>query len=122
VRELLLVLVGASVGLSLVAAALHIVALIRTHDWRGQLGYILSKLGWALVMLPILQALNAQSHVATTGLTEIFALGVALGSIGFAGVALDVNRANRVLAASGAAKVGLEAVEQTIAEAEKEGE
>jgi hypothetical protein len=121
-RDALLVLVGTSVGLSLGAMALHIVALVQTRDWRGQLGYIFSKLGWALVMLPILKALSAQSHVAATGLTYWFTAGTALASLGFMAVAVDVNRTNRLLAASAAKKVGLDAVESTIAQAEHQEE
>jgi hypothetical protein len=99
-RNVLFALVGASVGLSLGAMSMHIVALLRTHDWRGQLGYILSKLGWALAMLPILKALNAQAQIPATGLTYLFAAGVATASVGYAFVALDVNRTNRILATS----------------------
>jgi uncharacterized protein YegP (UPF0339 family) len=115
-RDVLLVLVGASVGLSLGAMAMHIVALIRTRDLRGQVGFIFSKLGWALVMLPILKALSAQSHVEATGLTYWFSAGVAIASVGYAFVAVDVNRANRILVASAAHKVGLGAVENTLAQ------
>lgn len=118
----LLILVGVSVGLSLGATCLHIVALIRTKDWRGQIGYIASKIGWALVMLPVIKALTTRHYAFAPGLTVPFTVGVVAASIGFAFVAVDVNRANRVLAASAAHKIGLDAVEQTIASAEQAGD
>ena len=117
-RNVLLVLVGASVGLSLGAVALHIVALVKTHDWRGQFGHIVAKLGWGLVMLPLLKAISSAPRIAASGLTRLFELGVIVASVGFAFVAVDVNRTNRLLAASAAKKVGLDAVEKTIAVAE----
>jgi hypothetical protein len=98
--------------------ALHVVALVRTHDWRGQIGHIGAKAGWALVMLPILRALAASSRIQAAGLTRVFEAGVAIASVGFAFVAVDVNRTNRLLAASAAHQVGLDAVEKTIAVAE----
>jgi hypothetical protein len=117
-RGLLLVLVGGSVGLSLGAMALHIVALIQTRDWRGQVGHITAKLGWGLVMLPLLKAISSAPRIAASGLTRLFELGVVVASVGFVFLAVDANRANRLLAASAAKKVGLDAVEKTIAVAE----
>ena len=117
-RNTLFIIVGVSVGLSLGSMALHIVALIRIHDWRGQTGHILADIGWSIAMFPILKALSVQSHVEATGLTILFAMGVALVSLGMGFTAVDVNRSNRLLAVSAAKKVGLDAVEHVIADAE----
>lgn len=117
-RVVLLILIGASVGLSLGAIIMHLIALSHTHDFRGQVGAIASKLGWVLVMLPLLRAVGSVPRVETTWIVLTFECGLIVASIGFAFQALDVNRTNRVLAAGAVHKIGLEAVETAVAEAE----
>jgi hypothetical protein len=121
-RYILLILVGVSVGFSLAAMALHIVAGIRTKDWVGQIGFITTELGWTLVMLPILRALSLESHVQKSALTEIFTVGVVVIAIGFIYTAIEVNRTNRLFIASAAKKIGIEVVEEVIKHVEINGE
>src|SRR5438067_186381 len=76
-------LLGASVGTALGAAAMNIVAMIRNHDVRGHLGYIMSKFGWTLVMVPLIAAIQKAPVLEATGLYWIFSVGVGVAAVGF---------------------------------------
>lgn len=121
-RLFLLTVLGLSVGLSLGACGLHVLALRRTGDWRGNGPHIVVKLGWAITMAPLIRALAVTQHVEGTWLAYVFAAGITLTSAGFLGIALDANRTVRLLAVSSSRRVGIEKVEQTLAEVERNGD
>jgi len=118
-RNVLLVLVGVSVGLSLGAFGLHVAALVTTRDWRGQIGHLTAKAGWALVMWPILRALIHIQSIPTNTDTVLFIAGIVLASVGFAFLAVDANHTIRLLVAGKAHQLGLAAVERAVGRGEE---